>query len=122
MVCLTAARRRLRTQLKLLSQIPNNCLMTSRSLDSPDKLNRPLLLLPTLYGTTTMPISQIIANYLNAIKNILPVNRATLFQSSSRSLRRALDNVVNEISSAANRGKITFLTFLSHPNEAIGQR
>lgn len=122
MVCLTAARRRLPTQLKLLTQIPIDCLISSKSLDSSNKLNRPLLVLPTLYEASSMPISQTMANYLNAIKNILPKDRATLFQSSQRSLRRSLDNVVQQTPSAANLGKITFLTFLSHPHEAIGQR
>jgi hypothetical protein len=122
MICLTAARRRLPTQLKLLSQIPINCLMPSEPLNSPDKLNRSLLLFSTLYGTTSMPISLTMAKYLNAIKSILPADRTTLFQSSSRSLRRTLDNVVKQIPSVTNLGKITFLTFLNHPHEAIGQR
>lgn len=122
MVCLTSSRRRLPTQLKLVSQIPINCLLFPGSPDYSDKINRPLLMIPTFYGTSLVPISQTMANYLNATKNILPKERATLFQSHPRSLLRVLDGIVKNLPSAVNLGKITFLTFLSHPHEAIGQR
>jgi hypothetical protein len=69
-----------------------------------------------------MPISLTLNRYLNALKNNGSSNRHGLFQSEPRSLRRVLDRVVQTLPSAANAGKITFLTLLSFPHAAIGQR
>jgi hypothetical protein len=79
-------------------------------------------MLPTFYGRSGMPISLTMANYFEAIKNFLPKERETLFQSDPRSLLRVLDGIVEKIPSAANLGRITFSTFLSHPHETVGQR
>ena len=111
-ICLTSARRRLPTQFNLISLIPISCLIHSQS----------SLAIPTLYGRSIMPISSTINQYVNGLKNIGPSNRLGLFQSEPRSLRRVLDKVVEALPSAANAGKITFLTLLSFPHPAIGQR
>jgi hypothetical protein len=111
-ICLTSARRRLSTQFKLVSQIPINCLTHKQS----------SLVIPTLHGGSTMPISLKMNQYLNGLKNIGSSNRLGLLQSESRSLRRTLDKVVEVLPPAANAGKITFLTLLSFPHPAIGQR
>jgi hypothetical protein len=122
LACLTCARRRLPTQLKLVTHIPIDCLVLPESPENADEKNRPLLMVQTLYGPSPVPISLTMANYFDAIRNLLPKNRKTLFQSDPRSLRRVLDGIVEKIPSAVNLGRITFSTFLSHPHEAIGQR
>jgi hypothetical protein len=122
LVCLICARRRLPTQLKLVTQMPMDCLVLPGSTENTEEKNRPLLMVQTLYGSSPVPISLTMANYFDAIRNFLPKNRKTLFQSDPRSLRRVLDGIVEKIPSAVNLGRITFSTFLSHPHEAIGQR
>lgn len=122
MACLTSARRRLTTQWKLMPIIPFDSLIPVQSPDNLDKMGRPLFKVPTFYGPSPVPISLTMANYLQAIQNILPHPRETFFQSHPGSLQRSLDNVVKKLPSAANLGKITFLTLLSHPHEAISQR
>lgn len=111
-ICLTSARRRLPNQFNLVSKIPMNCLSYRQS----------SVAIPTLYGRSAMPISTTQNQYLNALKNIGPSNRLGLFQTKPRSLRRVLDKVVEALPSSANAGKITFLTLLSFPHPAIGQR
>ncbi len=111
-ICLTSARRRLPTQFNLVSQITINCLTHRQS----------SMAIPTLYGRSTMPISSTLNQYANGLKNIGPSNRLSLFQSEPRSLRRVLDKVAEALPSAANAGKITFLTLLSFPHPAIGER
>ncbi len=122
LACLTCTRRRLPTQLKLVTHMPMDCLVLPGSTDNTDEKNRPLLMVQTLYGPSPVPISLTMANYFDAIRNFLPKDRKTLFQSNPRSLLRVLDGIVGKIPSAANLGRITFSTFLSHPHEAIGQR
>jgi hypothetical protein len=121
-ICLTSARRRLATQWKLISEIPFDCLIPAGSSNSLDKMNRPLLMVPTFYGPSPVPISSAMFNYLNALQNILPTPRETFLQSHPDSLLRTLGNAVNKLPSAANLGKITFLTLLSHPHIAKDQR
>lgn len=121
-ICLTSARRRLPTELKLISKIPSTSLILPESPENLDEKKRPLLKIPSLYDSSPVPISPIIANYLNAIRNIFPQNRPILLQSHPRSLKRVLDHVLKKLPSTVNLGKITFLTFLSHPHEAINQR
>lgn len=121
-VCLTSARRRLPTQWKLISEMPFDTLIPPQSPDNLDKMNRPLLMVPTFYGLSPVPISLTMFNFLKAIQNIQPNNRKNLFQSHPKSLLRSLDNVASKMSSKTKIGKITFLTLLSHPHEALNQR
>jgi len=121
-ICLTSARRRLPTQWKLISEIPFDCLIPMGSSNNLDKMDRPLLMVPTFYGPSPVPISSTMFNYLKAIQNILPNPREGFVQSHPKSLQRSLDNAVNKLPSAANLGKVTFLTLLSHPHEAKDQR
>lgn len=122
LACLTCARRRLPTQLKFVTHISMNCLVLPGSTNNTDEKNRPLLMVPTLYGASPVPISLTMANYFDAIRNFPSKDRKTLFQSDPRSLLRVLDSIVEKTPSAANLGRITFSTFLSHPHKAIGQR
>lgn len=121
-ICLTSARRRLPTQWKLISEIPFDCLIPVGSSNNLDKMGRPLLMVPTFYGSSPVPISSAMFNYLNAMQRILPNPREPLLQSHPNSLLRTLDNAVQKLSSPTNLGKITFLTLLSHPHEARDQR
>jgi hypothetical protein len=120
--CLTSARRRLPTQWKLMSEMPFDSLIPAPSSVKLDKKGRPLLMVPTFYGPSPAPISSTMFNYLQAMQNILPHSRETFFQSHPKSLLRSLENAVKKLPSAANLGKITFLTLLSHPHEARDQR
>lgn len=120
LVCLTCARRRLPTQLKLVSQIPKDCLAYHRSPENSKK--QPWLMVPTYYGLSPVPISLTLFKYLEAISNIQSNGRKFLFQSHPRSLLRVLDRIVGDMPSTEKLGKITLLTFLSRPEEVINQR
>lgn len=121
-ICLTSARRRLPTQWKLISEISFDCLIPIGSSNNLDKIGRPLLMVPTFYGPSPVPISLTMFNYLKDIQNLSPNPRKAFFQSHPKSLQRSLANIVSQLSSAANVGKVTFLTLLSHPHEAKDQR
>lgn len=116
-ISLACSYRRLPTQFDLISKIPSNYVTYDCE---PDDKGRTILV-PTLYGSSAIPTSSTLNQYLNVITT-LGSTRRSLFQSEPRSLRRVFDKVVERLSLPANLGKITLLTFLSFPHVAVGQR
>ena len=75
----------------------------------------------TLFGIVDIPISKTLHNLLIALPR--PSSSDHIFTTPFRTLRRALQTKGVAVSNRArNLGKITFLTFLSQPHEAIGHR
>ena len=116
-VCLASGIARFMTRLEILHQLPPNGLKELQQSD-PFKPNY-WLTIRTLFGKQDAPISKTLFDYLQALPHTHP---HYLFGMPLGSLRRTLDRAINTSQRAQTLGKITFLTFMSEPHEAIGHR
>jgi len=121
-MCLCSSRKRLPTELILI----HGATASSVRLPVPDTKNeeepKGSLALPTLCGPFAIPISKELANYLVALSLLSPPSMGTIIGSPLGSLHRTFQRAVDQVPEAAQLGKITFLTFMSHPHEAFGHR
>jgi hypothetical protein len=116
-VCLTSGLARFMTRLEILHQLLPATLK-SLPQDDPFKPNY-WLTIPSLFGKQDTPISKTLYDYLQALPR---THSHYLFGMPLGSLRRALDRAIHSSQRAQTLGKITFLTFMSEPHEAIGHR
>jgi len=109
---LTCARRRLPLQLDDLLRLPKSAL----EIKSDETLH--MLTLPSIFGGQPMPISNTIGRFLKVISDIPGAStRECIFQSPKESLYRCLRRTIEKLNLDPKKGKITFQTFLSQPEE-----
>lgn len=82
----------------------------------------PTMNILTFLGTVSIPISQTLYDYLSALSITYNPENSKIFKLPARSLRRTLDSAIRTLPNVTKLGKITFLTFMTPPHEAIGHR
>lgn len=117
-ICLTSAIKRIPTELQLLHKVPISNITISKM----SKDNNVLFAIPTLYGPIQTTISKELANYFIALSKIAPTSNEMIIHSPLRCLHRTFQRAVDQVPEANGLGKITFLTLMSHPHEALGHR
>lgn len=116
-LCLAASAFRVLTRESILFDTPVTAL---ESLKSKNAHTRQISI-KSFFGTTTVPISQTLYRFLMALPR--DERKDGLFSSPWRSLLRTLqEKGVKPSGRAQKLGRISFLTFMSHPHEAIGYR
>lgn len=110
--CLTGSRRRMPLEIEDLLTIPK------KALEIRPDATFSTLILPSIFGGLPMPVSNTIWRFLKALSDLPGVrSRTSIFQCPKESLYRCLRRNIEKLNLDPTKGKITFQSFLSQPQE-----
>lgn len=116
LLCITASRQRLPTELSMIYQSNTNCLIKK---NEGAKNSLYAFKIPTFFDGIDIPISDDLYQFFTIISQMLPSSKSTLFPVTLRSLQRTFNAIIQNMAQGQN---LSLLTLLNHPHEVIGHR
>lgn len=108
-LCISSSRIRWPRNLESIHELESSAIVLDKE--------HPELCAPSIFGSYPVRISNQVAKFFSAIANIpSKKRRKTILQTSLPDLRKPLNTAIKKVDPSPDLGKITFLTFLSHPH------
>lgn len=124
LLCLTSARLRFPTEIRLLYEFDSLSLYSEETPKSCPFPKRYFLKVPTLFGAVSAEISKTYFNYFSMLSQINQKAgiKNRFFKVSERCLNETFSRAVSKLTLPPNHGEIALFTLTSWPNEVMHHR